>query len=160
MFPRADWTDDLAADYFEALEDLPADLITLAVKRCLRIRERFMPTPGEIRAQVADELDQRAAKAERAARDRRIEEEQRGMRAPRNTGYDALSAEEQAAFDAKMDDYWRQMGGRPKPRGPRTACYLEDRPMRQIADVMAGCRYPQPDEPVVRKVMPETEAAR
>jgi hypothetical protein len=156
MFPRADWNDDLAADYFEALEDLPADLITLAVKRCLRMRERFMPTPGEIRAQVADELEQRAAKAERAARDRRIEEEQRAIGAPRDTGYDALSAEEQAAFDAKMDDYWRQMGGRPKPRVP---CYPEDRPMRPIAEVMAGLRLSQPEDPAVQTATTEMEVA-
>jgi hypothetical protein len=69
----SDFTVEDAEDYREALDGLPAELIELAVKRCIR-NSTFFPQPAEIRAQIKEELaDERRRAAEEWDRRRRDE---------------------------------------------------------------------------------------
>jgi hypothetical protein len=70
-FKPKDWTDDDMADYLEGLEDLSAELVTLAVKRCIQ-NCTFMPQPAEIRAQIADVLERQAWETNHRLAERRM----------------------------------------------------------------------------------------
>jgi hypothetical protein len=104
--------------YHRALDHL-GDLVPLAVDRYIASPgSKFFPKPGELIGQVADELADLERGRERRTRDRQFEDERRLALAKPSTGYDTLSPAEQAAFDAKMEEFWRSIGGRPRPRGP------------------------------------------
>jgi hypothetical protein len=52
---RANW-DAIQDDYLEAFEDVPIDLVPLAFKRMRLSPRDFLPKPGQIRAQIIDDL--------------------------------------------------------------------------------------------------------
>lgn len=57
--------------YFEALRDIPEDLLNTAVKHCIRATQ-FFPKPAELRAAIADELAHRHRVAEHNRREREM----------------------------------------------------------------------------------------
>lgn len=65
--------------WLDKLADTPADLMALACDRWLDSTERFMPTPGQLKALIADELRIRSLQVQRAR-------EWLAMSEPKNSG--------------------------------------------------------------------------
>jgi hypothetical protein len=102
-----DW-DLIVDDYFEALRPLGAELADLALRRARQGGCEFFPTPARIIEQVADRIADRIETANHAQR-----ESQLFLPAPQR---EPLTPEELAAHEAKMEEFWREWGERPKER--------------------------------------------
>ena len=141
--------------FTEALSDLSPDLIELAVKRIIRTRPRFRPTPGEIREAVAEELDDlernnehgMLAIADQRVESRRSEEDDR---AARRACWNAEHPD-----DRLVPQWWVEQNP-PPPRNSER--YTED-PMRPMSEItrllivnrtMDLDRLPGTDAPQVR----------
>ncbi len=117
--------------FVEALGDLPPDLIELAVKRIIKTRPRFRPTPGEIREAVSEELDD----IERENEQQMLKIADRRAESCRSED-DARSAE-RARWNAEhpgespLPQWWLERN----PPSPRISeRYIED-PMRPMSEI-------------------------
>lgn len=85
--------DAIVEFYIEAFEDVPPDLVVTACKRLRLSPLRFFPKPGEIRAHIVDDLEQRkrlVTKMRLARRQRRDPEEWRPPTEREKAEVDAL----------------------------------------------------------------------
>lgn len=138
------WNDERTPlGYFEALEDLCPDLLDLAVGRCIQ-RCKYFPKPVEIRDQVPEELEARAATFEREHIDRQLR-----LAAPVEKP-EPWTPEQEAA----MAELRRALGGATHERRALPPHRDgEPRRLRPIGEILAGFRLPAPDDPSVLRGM-------
>lgn len=143
-----DW-DLIFDDYFEALLPLGAELADLALRRARQGCE-FFPTPAKIREQVSDELAWRAEET-----NREIERQQLFLPAPKR---EPLTPEQLAEHEAKIAEFWRKWGEKPKSRpgfAARPHCAEPLAPLKPLAPH----HLPDVNNPEVKRWLDEMEAA-
>lgn len=125
--------------YAEALSDISVPLFEAAVKRIIRTRPRYFPTPGEIREAAFAQLDDDEREAESGfltLADLR-DESQRGDRELRETERARWNAEHPG--ESPLPQWWRERN----PPSPRRSLQHPDEPMRPLRELFT---FPLPDE--------------
>jgi hypothetical protein len=132
--------------YAEALSDISVPLLDAAVKRIIRTRPRYFPTPGEIREAVSAQLEDDEREAENgllALADLREENEREGRE---------LREAERARWNAEhpgespLPQSWREQ----HPILPRRSPRYFDEPMRPLRELITY-RLPDVDHPDVQE---------
>jgi hypothetical protein len=133
--------------YMEALSDISLPLFETAVKRIIRSRPRYFPTPGEIREAVAAEIEDanHDAEAGRLALADQRDAVSRATERERAASRDAWNADHP---DGPLPQWWRERN----PPPPRNSLRHLDEPLRPLRELIT---FPLPDanHPDVRKWM-------
>lgn len=95
----ANWN-EVAGFYLEAVADVPADLLALALKR-VRLEVKWFPKIPEIRAAIDAELSERKTAAFRLRLARQAAQREADSR-PVTKRWDDMTPEEQRAHDERM----------------------------------------------------------
>lgn len=133
--------------YIRALADLPTSDFAAAVAWLIRNREKYFPTPAEIR-RAAGMLDEPAPENEWL---------QLAGPAPEQR---QLSPEDIAHVEAEFAKWREGLSAESKAElGCRRLLAPPDeaRPLRPLAELLAGFRLPEEDEPAVLQILSEME---
>lgn len=132
--------------YAEALSDISVPLFEAAVKRIIRNRPRYFPTPGEIREAVVAQLedDDRQAESDFLTLADLRDESQRGYRELREADRARWKADHPG--ESPLPQWWRERN----PPAPRRSLQCPDEPMRPLRELLT---FPLPDgdHPAVKK---------
>ena len=131
--------------YTEALVDMPAADFDAAIKWLIRNRTKYFPTPAEIR-RAAGMLDEPAPENEWL---------QLAGPAPEQR---QLSPEDIAHVEAEFAKWREGLSAETKAELGRRRLLAppdEARPLRPLAELLAGFRFPAEDDPAVQKIIAE-----
>lgn len=145
----ANWK-EVAGFYLEAVADVPADLLALALKR-VRMEVKWFPKIPEIRAAVETELAERKTAAFRLRLAMKTVQREAANK-PVTKRWEDMTDDERTAHEERMENLKRTLaagsGPKPMPRaagdgfsGRRKFVPIETRPL------------PSEDDPAVQKIM-------
>lgn len=134
--------------YTEALRDMPSADFDAAVVWLIRNRTKYFPTPAEIRGAAGPSEEVEPLN------------EWLQLEPPAEAERPSLTPEDLAHIDAEMAKWREGLSAESKAELGRRRLLPahqdeEPRPLRPLAELLAGFRFPAEDDPAVQKIIAE-----